>query len=326
MKKLLTRGLLTLMFCVAPLASFAQIMNYWFDVSFLALAAEGKAETKNAPLLYGIYPNEMKTYAVVAKLVRAQEEFYNKRELADQQSLKEFDESIANTREAIKQFANMPEVKKEMEATLKLLLEQREQAKKELSAMKIEFTDDPKELLEEAIKHSLGGRLYSAHVDLGNGLYMLATGPKYHNAAEMDYLTFHGEMPEGSRYTWGVVNEEGETVVPFEYEYRGHSSKTDNIYVTRKDKSGTHAGILNYKGEEKFPFKFKEWESIEYPYNDAIFRDSNNLLGIMDFDGTIYFNGQFDFLERDGLGNPYYKVGYKGKRGRVYYENHELKW
>lgn len=291
------------------------------NISFLPSAIKGTFETRNVDAMYAYFtPESMqdkKTRKVYEKLYAAEEEFFAKAELGE--DLSGGDDAIREAQEALADPTLPAEIKKQLEESIKLAKKQRDELKAN-SEFTLSF--DPKELLEEAKKVSLGGRLYTGHAKLSNGNIMLAIGKYKTNAERQGQNGYDKEfIPEEVAYTWGMLNGNGEIILPFEYRYHTHSNKPDIIFLTHKEKNGTtKAGIVDFEGKEVFPFKFKEWHEIFHWCDHASFVDTNGKIGLMDFEGKVYYAGIFDELREDGQGEHWFHVLHNGKRKRIFYE------
>lgn len=324
MKKLVSLiALMTLL----PLSLMAQKL-YKFDVSSLLLAEKGNLNTEDVDIQFFLINEDLINDAVqnvIDKMTEVREEFYHNVEIAKLQNEKIPDENDPEIRKALEEVKDMPELRKQILEGLKLARQQKQEILGENKPVKYSY--NVKALLEEAKKLSIGGRFYSGHVDMGNGRYMMAIGPNHGNR-ENNYYSDYDEtaLPEASIYTWGMFNAEGQMILPFEYHYFGHDKDFDVIFLTHKEKNGTtKAGTMDFEGKVKTPFQFKDWMDIFYTQDDASFVDQNGKIGLMGFDGKMYFTGQFDVLIENTGGESWYNVSIGNARKRVFFNTHELK-
>lgn len=310
-----------------PLSLMAEKL-YKFDVSSLLLAEKGSLNTKNVDIQYFVINEDLMNGAVqsvIEKMTTVREEFYHNVEIAQLQNEEIPDENDPEMREALEQAKNMPELRKQILEGLKLARQQKQEILGENKP--VEYSYNPKALLEEAKKLSIGGRFYSGHVDMGGGRYMLAVGPNKDNRENNYYSDYDdSNLPETSNYTWGMFNADGKMILPFEYHYFGHDKEYDVIFLTHKEKNGTtKAGTIDYEGKVKTPFQYKDWKDIFYPSDDASFVDQNGKLGLIGFNGKVYFTGQFDLLIENPKGESWYNVKKGNIVKRIMYDTHELK-
>jgi len=329
MRIYMKQGLCALLFILPSINAIAQNLEepVAVNISFLPSAIKGTLETRNVEAMYAYFTPESledeETRNVYEKLYAAEEEFFGKVE--HNEAMSGADETIKEAQEALSN-PNLPaEVKKQLEEAMKLAIKEGD----EFRALSNDFifSFNPVELLEEAKKVSLGGRLYTGHVKLSNGNIMLAIGKYKTNAERQGQNGYDKEfIPEEVAYTWGMLNGSGEIILPFEYRYHSHSNAPDLIFLTHKEKNGTtKAGIMDFDGQVIYPFKYKEWHEIFHHCEQASFVDTNGKIGLMDFEGKVYYAGIFDNLWDDTKGEHWFHVLHNGKRKIIFYDTHELR-
>lgn len=86
-------------------------------------------------------------------------------------------------------------------------------------------------------------------------------------------------VKEGNNY--GVINENGEVIIPVKYEFLAVAG--ENIFIFKDDENGKY-GYINEKGEVIIPAKYEEVTSF---YNDRAMYTEGDIVGVIDKKGNV---------------------------------------
>lgn len=318
-KAFVLKSLVVIALAIYSTQTYAQ--RYFENVTWLVLAAEDRLDhPQHAQLQLALFPigkNETKEVATVrARLLRAREEYDNMLEIRKSNSdFKDSENTVAELKARLKEFEGMPEVYAELKKAIEQTESAMEEQKPMLESLHQEFTEDPKQLLEDVKGVALGGRLFSGFKDIGNNRLMVTTETRLYNAENEVIIAGIVEHPQEDTFQFGIIDAStGDIVVPIKYEYRGASAEYGSIYMVSKDEWGTHAGILDYDGKLKKAFEYKDWPRVDNAYDIAVFKAPNNKMGFDHFDGHRVLEPQFDNVEENGADTYQEYVGFIGRK------------
>jgi len=317
------RTIIASLLMLYTLLNTAQTLNCE-NFSWLALAAENSIETENALIQLALFPeslNENSDFTDLMQKVGEVKNQYNSRlSLRELKAAeKELDNSIAELKKM------MGEVNGEVKDVLqKRIAEMNTEGRAQLAEMKKDaeasiepYSYDPKVLIGEIKKFALNNKFYTGQKYLDNGLYAVREAPRYDNAAD-NSVDLIGTGSEESKYSWGVVDETGKTVIPFKYAFYANYLDKDIIFAEKYEAGKTYCGAFDFQGKLKIAFENKSWVSFGKNYEMAVFRGHNDLIGVVSYSGKILQPAKYeDYFEADEgwnleIGNDMYFLDTKG--------------
>ena len=217
------------------------------------------------------------------------------------ESVKMYDEAIAQTEKMIKEH---PEQADGLKAQLNELKAARKESESKAGQEKKTLSVDPVTLLEDLKSVAIGKKAYSAWRDVDGGLYAVTTAPRYGS--------FSGDtdVPESSWYTWGIIDSQGREVVPMKYErFSDYDRDYDIIFPKTIDKNGkVRMGAMGYDGRVRISF---EYDSLGYHLYEAgcVSFWKGGKMGLLTLDGKQLHAFEFSNAECVGTGWVVSKTG-----------------
>ncbi len=111
------------------------------------------------------------------------------------------------------------------------------------------------------------------------------------------YNDFYQEYDDVNSGIWGYINDDGEVVVEPQYIYATGFYAAEKYAVVAKVIDGdVRWGGINTKGEETIPVIYK---NLYTRWGEAVIfeNEENNLYGMMDFEGNIIVEPQFNYID-----------------------------
>ena len=206
------------------------------------------------------------------------------------QVLKEIDEGIARVKQVIKEHPELADALKEQVKELEA--QRREFAGYANDEVK-EYTYDPATILKKLTQLAINKKAYSAHKDIGNGLFAVTEAPCYGSVQEKDITPV---FQKGYEYTWGAIDTNGRQVIPAKYKGSMESyADYDFIVLKTKDNKGkVCAGACGYDGRVRVPFIYDEpfqrgvlvWTEEPPKFHFYVFKKDGKY-GFIGFDGEV---------------------------------------
>ena len=280
--------IMTLGLMVGLVPAKAQKEMLWENVTKLHYAATNGTDSKHTLQQYLLFDERAyrKNENLFSQYKTFAEEFYKMQmNQIVPEGLKEYDEAIAELKNMMKEQPEMTDIIKEQ---IKVIEEQKGEFRKMSSGEVQGYTYDPAVLLQNLTNIAIGKRAYSAYSDLEGGLFAVQTGPCY-GPLETDAFNFP-ETDEKYKYTWGVIDNNGNTVI--EPKYKGkfkYNKELDIMFLETKEKDGSiRVGARGYDGRIRIPFDYDycEFWTIN-PDNGICVYSKGGKLGFVDFDNKL---------------------------------------
>lgn len=113
------------------------------------------------------------------------------------------------------------------------------------------------------------------------------------------------------RKKWGYINNQGQTVLAFKYDFAQGFSQGIAIVGIRNKQGKAIFGIVDYKGKEVLPIKYTKVFEI----HKGLYVFGDKKLGLVDRIGTIILKATFDEILPHSYGNGLIPVKKDGKWG-----------
>ena len=273
----------TLALCMISLPAMAQEGKEmrWENITLLNFVAKGGADQGHALQQYLLFDEAI--LAQNGELIEQYETVANEYFLkASESASATYDATIADFKKILKEH---PEMAAEINQTIKELEALRNQSAEERQdkASKA-YTYDPAELLRKLTSIAVNKKAYTGYKDIGGGLFAVKTGLCY---GPFEPSTFNPvQTDEKDKYTWGLIDYDGRTVLPSRYgEVDKYIEKKDIIFLQLKGKDGSiRSGACGYDGRVRIPFIY----------------DFRADLGIADYFCVFSQKGKYGFVDFDG--------------------------
>lgn len=302
MKKLLISAVMLL---IGGITAFAQESEFeWNDITTLHLAASGSKDYNHCLRQFLLFDEAaVDSHPEIFDRYHTFAEEYGQilLDTAVPEGLQAYDEGIAQMEKMIKDHPEMADMLKAQIAELKAARMEFEgmasQERKELSV-------DPVALLKDLTAIAVGKKAFTGWQDMGDGLYAVTDAPRYGTTGETT------DMPESSRYTWGLIDSKGRVVVPMKYnKFRDYHKDYDIIFPETIDKNGkVRAGALDYDGRIRIPFEYDSLGYALYEYGCVSFWKDDKM-GLLTLDGKLIHPFEFSNAECIGTGWVVSKTG-----------------
>lgn len=286
--------------------TFAQ--DDFFDITALHLVATGGTDRENALKQYLLMPPDIveNNRKLIDQYVTFQKE-YTQMEINTKipQLQSEFGETIAKLEK------EHPELAASMKENL-------ENAKKELAAQSnmtnpslTSYSCDPVKLLKDLTNIATNRKPYTGYCDIGNGLYAVTEAPRF--GPVQDDVFNKPKMADEDASSWGVINLQGETVIPQKYILLLSSyfirPNHDLIVFRERGKDGKeHDGVFGYDGRIRVPFIYDNISIIDIS-DKIIVGTKDGKYGSTDLDGNILWPFEYVKMSLCGIAWPVSKDG-----------------
>ena len=263
----------------------------WINVSEIAFAAGGGTDRSNALIQYMMFTDKtceenQELFAQVNTLL--DEIAQNHMNQVVPETIKLHEEMIAQLRETLK---DHPELAGQLDEAIKEFERQKKEAMAEYVKPSKSFTYEPAAILRKLKAIAVNQTAYTGYWEAGNGLYSVNKSPRYCSLDEDDRyshtkITFDEEKDS---YKWGLIDENGRQVAPFQYSlvnanalYPDAFPDIDLMFVYKREPDGSvHAGALNYRGQARIPFIYDDNRVDVYHYEDFVPFEKNGKIGLV---------------------------------------------
>ncbi len=266
----------------------------WINVSRLAFVASGGTDKANAPIQYLMFTD---------KTCKDNQELFGQvNTLLDEilqaelnqtlpETFKQMEEQIGQIREMLKEH---PELKKTVDEMEREFERQKRESLAEYVKPMGGYSYDPATILRKLKAIAVNQKAYSGYWEAGKGLYSVIEAPRYCNLDEDDRYT-HTKITfaEQDRYKWGLIDENGRQVAPFQYSrvnvhalYPEGFPDLDIMFVYKQEPDGTvHAGALDYQGRVRIPFIYDDNRTDVYHREEFVPFEKNGKIGLVSIHG-----------------------------------------
>ena len=296
--------LLMILFTAGGL-TFAQ--DDWLDVTGLHMVATGGTDKENTLKQYLMISED-----AVEKHRKVLDTFSTFQQESAQMDIntqipevqKELSDKIAEIEK------NSPELAAQMKQQL-------EEAKKELAAQSSyvdpsvkSYSCDPAKLLKDLTAIAVNKKTYTGYSDIGNGLYAVTEAPRFGPVTPDVFKKVR--VADKDKYGWGVINKQGETVIPQKYcllNIYFIRPTYDFIIMSEMGKDGKeHYGAFGYDGRVRIPFIYDDVTTINTKDN-LVVGVKDEKYGSTDLDGNTLFPFVYVKLSLSGIAWPVSKDG-----------------
>ncbi len=266
----------------------------WINVSEIAFAAGGGTDRSNALIQYMMFTDKtckenQELFARVNTLLdEIAQEHVNQ---VVPETIKLHEEMIAQLRQTLQ---DHPELAGQLDEAIKEFERQKKEALAEYVKPSKSYTYDPATILRSLKAIAVNQKIYTGYWEAGNGLYSVNESPRYCSLDEDDrYSHTKITFDEKDSYKWGLIDENGRQVAPFQYSlvnanalYPDAFPDMDLMFVYKREPDGSvHAGALNYRGQARIPFIYDDNHIDVYHREDFVPFEKKGKIGLVSIHG-----------------------------------------
>ena len=251
----------------------------WISVSLLNYVATGGTDQSHALIQYMMFSD---------KTMRENEELFGQlntllEEIMQEEvnqavpaQIKMMEEQINQMRDLLK---DHPELKAGIDEAIKEFETQKHESMAEFVKPTRSYSYDPEAILRKLKSLAINRKAYTGYWEAGNGLYSVTEVPRYYDLREDDrYSATKITFDEKDYYKWGIIDENGRQVAPYQYSrcntnpLFGNSFPEDDVmFLYKQNPDGSvHAGALNYQGKVRIPFIYDENLDGAYQHQELV--------------------------------------------------------
>ena len=274
--------------CLTGRAQEAPESPDWFDVSWLHHVATGGSNESKGLLQFMMFP---------AGTVEANEALFSEFKTLMEEimqvninqtlpaNLQEMEDNIRQAREQLK---DHPELLAQIDEAFRQFEGQRQDALKEYTDDRKSYSIDPAALLRRLQALAVNRKAYTGWWEAGKGLYSVIEAPRYANLTEDPmYSATKITMADVDRYKWGLIDENGRQILPYQYSscnvhalFSNGFPEDDVMFLYKQDPDGSvHAGAIDYSGRVRIPFIYDDNRDEVYHHQEAVPFEKNGKVG-----------------------------------------------
>lgn len=148
------------------------------------------------------------------------------------------------------------------------------------------FVQTPAQITKELLSIALNHRFYSDARLLDNGTWLVCEGILYNDDAD--------DPTTDGYFRYGIIDENGRTLIPSIYHFRGMLEQQDIYFVQKKAGTKVLAGAVDGHGNVKITFDYADCRSLDSQYGLVLIESSTGKYGVVTQSGRQILPAIYD--------------------------------